>query len=90
MDIEHRREEQRYVGLVDGAVATALDYADDGRVVSMTRTVTNPPLRGRGLAAQIVERAVDDAAAQGRLVRPMCWYVAEWFDRHPERRDLLA
>lgn len=90
MEFEHDATEHRWVGLIDGQVVTALDYADDGRVVSMTRTFTNPPFRGRGLAAQVVERAVDAAAEQGRRVRPMCWYVAAWFEQHPERADLLA
>jgi hypothetical protein len=25
-----------------------------------------------------------------RRVLPMCWYVAEWFDAHPERKTLLT
>jgi predicted GNAT family acetyltransferase len=38
-----------------------------------------------------VEFAVDDVAATtGYRIVPMCWYVGEWFDRHPERADLLT
>ena len=90
MEFEHDTEQHRYVGRLDGVVACSLDYADDGAVVSMTRAFTNPTFRGRGLAAQITEHAVDEAARAGRRVRAMCWYVAEWFDKHPERADLLA
>jgi predicted GNAT family acetyltransferase len=90
MEIEHDTERRRYLLKVDGAVASALDYADDGAVVSMTRTFTNPPFRRQGLAAVLVEHAVDEVAAQGKRVVPMCWYVAEWFDAHPERAALLA
>lgn len=90
MEIEHDAARRRYLLKIDGQVASALDYADDGRTVSMTRTFTNPPFRRRGLAAVLVEHAVDGAAAQGKRVVPMCWYVAEWFDAHPERADLLA
>ena len=90
MEIDHDRAASRYTGVVDGVLVTALDYADDGAVVSMTRTFTNPPHRGRGYAAEIVAHAVDEAAAAGRRVRPMCWYVADWFEAHPERRSLLA
>jgi predicted GNAT family acetyltransferase len=90
MEIEHDAARRRYLLKVDGQVASALDYADDGRTVSMTRTFTNPPFRRRGLAAVLVEHAVDEVAAQGKRVVPMCWYVAEWFDAHPERADLLA
>lgn len=90
MEFEHDAERHRWSGVVDGRVVTALDYADDGRVVSMTRTFTNPPFRGRGYAAQVVARAVDEAEAAGRRVRPMCWFVADWFEAHPERAHLLA
>ncbi len=90
MDFENDEQRHRWTGSVDGAVVTALDYADDGAVVSMTRTFTNPPARGHGYAAEIVAHAVDAAEAAGRRVRPMCWYVAEWFDAHPERAALLA
>ena len=90
MEIEHDAEQGRYTLKIDGQIASALDYADDGTTVSMTRTFTNPPFRRRGLAAQLVEHAVADVAAQGRRVMPMCWYVEEWFDAHPERAALLA
>ncbi|MGN6743913.1 MAG: GNAT family N-acetyltransferase [Amnibacterium sp.] len=90
MDIEHETDRNRYVGRIDGQIVCVLDYPDNGTVVSMTRTFTNPPYRGRGLAAEIVEHAVDDVERAGRTVRPMCWYVADWFEAHPERAALLA
>lgn len=90
MDIEQDAAADRYVGRIDGQVVAALDYRDDGTTVSMTRAFTNPPFRGRGLAAVITEHAVDRAEQDGRRVRAMCWYVAQWFDQHPERQHLLA
>jgi predicted GNAT family acetyltransferase len=90
MEIEHDAARQRYLLRMDGQIASALDYTVNDGIVSMTRTFTNPPFRRRGLAAMLVERAVNDAAGQGKRVAPMCWYVAEWFDAHPERTDLLA
>ncbi|MDH2442389.1 GNAT family N-acetyltransferase [Amnibacterium sp. CER49] len=90
MDIEHEADRSRYVGRIDGQVVTVLDYADNGSVVSMTRTFTNPPFRGNGYAALIVAHAVDAVEAKGKRIRPMCWYVADWFEAHPERAALLA
>ena len=34
--------------------------------------------------------AVDDVERSGRRITPTCWYVAEWFDEHPERAAVLA
>lgn len=90
MEIEHDAARRRYLLRIDGQVASALEYAENGRTVSMTSTFTNPPFRRRGLAAVLVEHAVNEVAAQGKRVVPMCWYVAEWFDAHPERAALLA
>jgi hypothetical protein len=90
VEFEHDAARRRYLGRIDGEVICSLDYTDNGGVVSMTRTFTNPPFRGRGHAAEITAHAVDEAEAAGKRVRPMCWYVAQWFDDHPERTALLA
>lgn len=74
-----------------GELLSVLDYADDGRTLSLTRAFTIPTFRGQGHAARVVEGAVAEITARGdRKVRPICWYVAEWFDAHPEHADLLA
>ena len=90
MEFRHDEQQHRWIGSVDGQVVTSLDYADNGSTIAMTRTFTNPTFRGHGYAAEIVAHAVDVAEAAGRTVRPSCWYVADWFEAHPERRHLLA
>jgi hypothetical protein len=32
----------------------------------------------------------DVETTSDRKVLPMCWYVGEWFDKHPERAGLLT
>lgn len=91
-DFEFVRDEaaSRFTLSRDGELLSALDFRDDGRVVTMTRAFTVPTHRGHGYAAIVVERAVTAIEAQGnRTVIPMCWYVAEWFDAHSERRGIL-
>lgn len=71
-------------------LVSVLDYRDDGRTVALTRAYTIPTFRGHGYAAVVVERAVDAIEADGgRLISPVCWYVADWFEAHPERAGLL-
>jgi predicted GNAT family acetyltransferase len=73
----------------DELLAT-LDYSSNGHAVSLTRAFTSPSHRGKGLAADIVEFAVDDLEKSSDLrIVPMCWYVGEWFDKHPDRSGLL-
>ena len=90
MEITHDRQERRYTGVEDGAAACVLDYVDSGGIRAMTHTFTDQAFRGRGLAAVLVAHAVDDTAAEDLRIRAACSYVADWFDRHPERRHLLA
>lgn len=80
----------RYTLTRDGELVSVLDYNDDGRTMALTRAFTIPTHRGHGHAARVVQGAVEDIAARGdRKVRPVCWYVAEWFDEHPEHAGLL-
>lgn len=87
----HEADAHRYTLRIDGELVSVVDYAENGDGVSFTRTYTNPAYRGKGHAAEVTEFAVNDVEAKGgRTIVPMCWYVAEWFDEHPERAGLLA
>lgn len=87
----HEPDAQRYTMLVDGELVSIAQYRDHGAVTVLNHTVTIPRFRGRGYADQLITYAVDDIEKTGRgPVSPTCWYVAEWFDRHPERSSLLA
>ncbi|GAB3396125.1 hypothetical protein GCM10027568_29630 [Humibacter soli] len=89
-EFAHEPDAHRYVLRTGGQIASVVDYTVLGDALSMTRTFTNPNLRGHGLAGKLVEFAVDDVEKNtGYHVVPMCWYVAQWFDSHPERANLL-
>lgn len=87
----HDEDARRYV-LKDGdELIAVVDYVINGDSISFNHTFTNPSKRGKGYAGEIVEFAVNDVEASStRHIVPMCWYVGEWFDKHPERAGLLA
>ena len=90
-EILHDPDARRYTLRVDGNLIAALDYVEAPTAVSFTHPFTSPVHRGKGFAAQVVEFAVDDVEASGnKRIVPMCWYVAQWFDAHPERAGLLS
>jgi uncharacterized protein len=71
-------------------LVSILDYRDDGRTVAMTRAYTVPTFRGSGFAGELVDRAVARLEEAGdREVLPVCWYVADWFDAHPDRAGIV-
>ena len=55
-----------------------------------THTYTPPALRGRDIAARLVEAMVADAREQGFKIVPQCSYVEVAFRRHPEWTNLRA
>ncbi len=89
-ELSHEPDARRYALRVDGALASVLDYRRLGDAIAFTRTFTTPPYRGTGLAAELVAFAVDDVEQTTTAhIVPSCWYVEQWFDRHPDRRHLL-
>lgn len=87
----HEPDANRYVLRIDGELTAVVDYVARGESISFTHTFTNPTRRGQGYAGEIVGFAVDDVERTStRHIIPMCWYVEQWFDRHPDRATLLA
>ena len=86
----HEPEASRWALRQGDDLVSVLDYRDDGRTVALTRAYTIPTFRGHGYAGEVVERAVAELEAAGdRSVLPVCWYVADWFEAHPDRRGIL-
>jgi predicted GNAT family acetyltransferase len=81
----------RYVMKIDDELVAVADYRIKGDAISFNHTFTNPKLRGKGYAREVVEFAMNDVEkTSDRSVVPMCWYVGKWFDEHPERAGLLT
>lgn len=64
-------------------------FRSDGALV-IDHTGVPPELEGRGIAAALMNHAIDFARAQGLRLQPQCSYVATAFARHPEWSDVLA
>ena len=91
MDVKviHNDTARRFESLVDGHLSVAEYQLSDG-VMHMTHTLVPSALRGRGVAAHLVQAALDHAKEQGLKVNPLCSYVALYMERHPETQGLRA
>ncbi|KPP95395.1 GNAT family N-acetyltransferase [Erythrobacter sp. HL-111] len=83
----------RYVAELPGEVDQGfLEWqpgdADDVRVARTT--VVPRAIGGRGVAARLTERMVEDARREGFRIDPACSYVARKFDENPDWSDLRA
>jgi predicted GNAT family acetyltransferase len=88
-DVVHNAANHRFELDVDGQKVVT-EYRLSPGVMTFYHTLTPPPLRGRGLAARVVQAALEFAGAERLKVVPLCWYVNEHIKAHPEFRELLA
>lgn len=90
-EFANEADANRYTMRIDGDLVGVLSYSINGNAIALTRAYTQPPHRGHGYAAELVEYAVNDIEATGTLrIVPSCWYAAYWFQSHPERSGLLS
>jgi predicted GNAT family acetyltransferase len=92
LTFEHDEHAQRYILREDDETVAYADYrlADDEATAVFHHTLTLPQHRGRGLAAEVIRRALDDVRASGRKVVPTCWSVDDYLRDHPDVADLRA
>lgn len=76
----HRPDQQCFELTVDGQ-RCLLEYVADGDRLIATHTYVPPPLRGRGLAEQLVIALLQYCREQGLRLRPQCSYVEAWLRR---------
>ena len=86
--VHHNREASRFEAVVEG-LPCVCQYRVYGKVLMLTHTGVPHALRGRGIAAVLVQAALDFARAQGLRVRPDCSYAEAYMQRHPQTLDLL-
>lgn len=89
--LEHNVADTRYEIYIDDTLAGYADYAEreDLKVRDFHHTLTFPEFRGRGVAAQVVEFALNDSRTAGYSVIPTCWYVEQYISQHREYTDLV-
>ena len=90
MSVEHDSSARRFTVAASSGTAV-LAYAPAGSgLLELYSTYVPPADRGRGIAARLVQAAVDYARSEGLRIVPSCWYVAQWLRQHPEHADLVA
>jgi predicted GNAT family acetyltransferase len=89
LEIRHNPEARRFEAQVEGELCRA-DYRLVGGVMHLVHTEVPRRLEGRGLAAQVVQAALDYARGNGLKVVPVCGYVRAYMRRRKDTQDLLA
>lgn len=87
--VRDERVRRRYE-LEVGDELAFIDYLRDGGQVFMTHAEVPRALRGAGIGSALVRGALALVRAAGEKVVPLCPFVAQYMQRHPETLDLLA
>ena len=81
--VTDNEEDSRLEIHADGELAELIYRTRAGRLV-LVHTEVPDALGGRGLGGDLVEAAIDKAAAAGMTIVPLCPFARGWLERHPD------
>lgn len=92
-DLHIEREEGpskgRYFARLD-SVQAEMTYSRAGEsMIIIDHTEVPNAMRGRSVGQALVQRAVEDARAEGHSIIPLCPFAKAQIERHPEWQDVL-
>jgi uncharacterized protein len=88
-EITHDAARHRFELRLDGALVGTCFYRDaDGRR-AFTHTEVDPDYQGRGLATQLIERALTETRDEGLRIVALCPMVVAYVGKHHEFDDIL-
>lgn len=89
-DVSNQRYSLTLDGINEPAFLTYVVRPEGSEIVyDLTHTYVTPAMRGRGVAARLVQYAVDHARQSGHKIIPTCSYITTYMERHPSDRDVL-
>jgi predicted GNAT family acetyltransferase len=81
LKINHDSSAHRLSTELEGQTAL-LEYELDGETMSITHTYVPRPIGGRGVAAELMRSALELAAANRWIVKPVCSYAVAYIQKH--------
>lgn len=87
--VRDNKAQSRFEMDVEGSVAFA-NYRLTPSTVVITHTETPRASRGRGIASELVQGALELIRADGMKVVAGCGFVVDYLRKHPEFADLAA
>lgn len=87
LEITHNPANHAFEVWIEGQLSK-LDYIQDAKNFVITHVGVYPEHRGQGVAAKIVEAALQYAKENSLRVIPMCSYAAAYIRRNPRHMEL--
>jgi predicted GNAT family acetyltransferase len=81
----------RFEAHLGDQLAGVAEYQLAHDLIVFTHTEVEPAFEGRGVGSALAAHALSEVRAAGeRRVLPLCPFIREWIQRHPEYLDLVA
>jgi len=84
----HEKENERFIIYIE-CKEVYVEYTMAGNEIKLYHTFTDPALRGKGLAAQVVRAALEFAKESKMKVIPTCSYVRAFIAKNDEYKELV-
>src|SRR4051812_3905741 len=87
---ERSKSGGRWFATLDGHESEMTYSRASPALIIIDHTAVADALRGRGVGAVLVQRAVEDARKEGFKIIPLCPFAKAQYDRHADWRDVLS
>ncbi|ULH14393.1 N-acetyltransferase [Deinococcus sp. KNUC1210] len=88
-DVKNDTQKNQYELTTPEGMAVAVYRTVGTHAVMFTHTEVPEALEGQGIGSKLVKAALEDVKAQGKMVIPMCPFVAGYISQHHEYLDLV-
>lgn len=78
-----------YLKDLNGEIIAYVTFPEENGVCVIDHTVVSPTLRGQGVAGKLLMNAYEVIKERGMKCKPVCSYAVGWFEKNPDKRDIL-
>ncbi len=83
-------DRSRYEAYVGDELAGFVIYRKRPGVVVTVHTEVNAGFEGHGVGSRLAAVALAEARSKGLRIEPVCPFIRQYIERHPEFADLVA
>ncbi|MHA7263526.1 GNAT family N-acetyltransferase [Arthrobacter sp. TMN-37] len=83
-------EKSRYIAYLDGDPVGLAAYRLADGVMEFTHTIVDEEFEGRGIATEMIHRALGDARGRNLKIAAGCAFVEDFLMENPEYSDLVS
>lgn len=82
ISVNRNDDSERYNMSVDGEEAGFVKFEESDTHIAFTHTEVFDAFQGKGVASHLASEVIADATSRGRIIIPLCPYIARYLERH--------